>query len=189
MIIALNGKKGSGKDTMANYMCEKFGFVNYGFADPIKDVGRILFDFTDEQLDGCFKEVEDKFWGIAPRDFFQKFGTDIAQFEFPKYFPGLFRKHDSRAIWVRIFDFWYSKKLRENPNLKVVISDLRFKHEYEYLKKMDAYFIRIKSHRNMGENFASHISETELDDIEFNNEVENNGTIEEFYEKIDGLLK
>ena len=41
----------------------------------------------------------------------------------------------------------------------------------------------------MGENFASHISETELDDIEFNNEVENNGTIEEFYGKIDGLLK
>ena len=52
MIIALNGKKGSGKDTMAKYMCEKFGFVNYGFADPIKEVGRILFDFTDEQLDG-----------------------------------------------------------------------------------------------------------------------------------------
>ena len=61
MIIALNGKKGSGKDTMANYMCEKLGFVNYGFADPIKEVGRILFDFTDEQLDGCYKEVEDKF--------------------------------------------------------------------------------------------------------------------------------
>ena len=45
MIIALTGKKGCGKDTIANYLVEKYGFINYGFADPIKEVGKILFGF------------------------------------------------------------------------------------------------------------------------------------------------
>lgn len=188
MIIALTGKKRCGKDTIANYMCEKYGFVNYGFADPIKEISKIMFDFSEEQLDGYLKEVEDRFWGIAPRDFFQKFGTDIAQFEFPKYFPGLVRQKDSRAIWVRVFEFWYAKRLKENPELKVVISDLRFIHEYEYLKKMDAYFIRVKSNRNTGE-FDNHISETELDSKKIDNEIENNGSLEELYLKIDELIK
>lgn len=188
MIIAITGKKGCGKDTVANYMCEKYGFINYGFADPIKEISKIIFGFTDEQLNGHLKEAEDKFWGLAPRDFFQKFGTDIAQFEFPKYFPGIFRGKDERAIWVRVFEFWYTKKLKENPNLKVVISDLRFIHEYEYLRKMDAYFIRIK--RNIeGNKFGLHISETELDKLDLNCEIENNGSLEDLFKKVDNMIK
>ena len=188
MIIALTGKKGCGKDTVANYMCERFGFVNYGFADPIKEISKIIFGFSDDQLNGHLKEAEDTFWGLAPRDFFQKFGTDIAQFEFPKYFPGIFRGGNERAMWVRVFELWYIKKQKENPSLKVVISDLRFIHEYEHLKKMDAYFIRIK--RDVEENkFGQHISETELDNIDFNWEFDNNGTLKELYDKIDNLIR
>ena len=94
MIIALTGKKGCGKDTVANYLCEKYGFVNYGFADPIKEVGKIVFGFNDEQLEGCLKDTMDNFWGISPREFFQNFGTGIAQFEFPKYFPNMYRNNE-----------------------------------------------------------------------------------------------
>jgi len=188
MIIALSGKKGSGKDTVANYMCEKYGFINYGFADPIKEIGKIIFGFSDDQLNGCLKEVDDTFWGIAPRDFFQKFGTDIAQFEFPKYFPGLFKHDGDRTIWVRVFENWYFKKLKENPNLKVVISDLRFKHEYDYLKKLDSYFIKIYSDKYRSREFSEHISEKELDDYEFNCQIENNKTKEELFYKIDEII-
>ena len=125
MIIALTGKKGCGKDTVANYLCEKYGFVNYGFADPIKEVGKIVFGFNDEQLEGCLKDTMDNFWGISPREFFQNFGTGIAQFEFPKYFPNMYRNNDKRVIWVKVFEIWYLKKINENPDLKVVISRLR----------------------------------------------------------------
>ena len=91
-------------------------------------------------------------------------------------------------MWVRVFEFWYAKKLKENPKLKVVISDLRFIHEYEYLKKMDAYFIRIK--RDIKENkFGKHISETELDKLELNCEMANNGTLEDLYAKVDDLIR
>ena len=188
MIIAISGKKGVGKDVLASYLCEKHEFVNYGFADPIKEIARIMFGFSEEQLNGYLKDAEDKVWGIAPREFFQRFGTDIAQFEFPKYFPGLFREQDNRAIWVRIFEVWYVKRLKENPRLKVVISDLRFKHEYEYLKKLDAYFIEIKSEKYGSEEHKEHISENEYTDLDFNCELENNGTKEELYLKIDKLI-
>ena len=192
MIIALSGKKSSGKDTVANYLCDKYEFVNYGFADPIKEISKIMFGFSEDQLNGYSKDIEDKIWGIAPRDFFQKFGTDIAQFELPKYFPGIFRNLDKRTIWVRVFELWYTKKLKENPKIKIVISDLRFQHEYEYLKKLDSYFIRIKRNDKEVNNYDLHKSETELDiikDNEFNHIIENNSSIEDLYLKIDELIR
>ncbi len=192
MIIALTGKKGCGKDTVANYLGEKYGFVNYGFADPIKEVGKIVFGFNDEQLEGCLKDTMDNFWGISPREFFQNFGTGIAQFEFPKYFPNMYRNNDKRVIWVKVFEIWYLKKINENPDLKVVISDLRFIHEYEYLKKMDTYFIRIKSDKYGSKKFTEHISEKELDfleDNELNYVIENNGSKEELFDLVDSIIR
>ena len=75
----------------------------------------------------------------------------------------MYRNQDKRAIWVKVFEIWYLKKINDNPELKVVISDLRFIHEYEYLKKMDSYFIRIKSDKYGSKQFSEHISEKELD--------------------------
>ena len=56
MIIGLSGKKRSGKDTVAEYLCAHYGFINYGFGDPIKEIARIMFQFTDEQLYGNQKD-------------------------------------------------------------------------------------------------------------------------------------
>tara|TARA_B110000483_G_C17896609_1_gene427683 strand:+ start:381 stop:662 length:282 start_codon:yes stop_codon:yes gene_type:complete len=78
----------------------------------------------------------------------------------------MYKNQDKRAIWVKVFELWYLKKINDNPDLKVVISDLRFIHEYQYLKKMDSYFIRIKSEKYGSENFTEHIPEKELDFIE-----------------------
>ena len=36
-IVALSGWKGSGKDMVANYLVEKWGFQRVSFADPLKD--------------------------------------------------------------------------------------------------------------------------------------------------------
>ena len=53
---------------------------------------------------------------------------------------------------------------------------------------MDAYFIRIK--RDVEENkFGQHISETELDKVDLNWELENNGRLKELYEKVDNLIR
>ena len=76
-IIGLSGYKGSGKDTVADFLCEKYGFIKYGFADPIKEIAKIMFDFSEDET---LKEVVDERWGISPREFYQKFGTEYGQF-------------------------------------------------------------------------------------------------------------
>ena len=47
-------------------------------------------------------------------------------------YPNMYKNQDKRDIWVKVFEIWYLKKINDNPDLKVVISDLRFIHEYKY---------------------------------------------------------
>ena len=89
LIIALSGKKRSGKDTVADYLVERFGFVKYGFADPIKEIGKIMFDFSEEQLNTDKKEEIDKRWGISPR----QFTRDLELIMDSSYFLNIFLKY------------------------------------------------------------------------------------------------
>jgi len=189
MIIGIYGKKRSGKDTIANFLCEKYGFIKYGFGDPIKDIAKIMFGFTEEQLYGSKKEEIDPEWNISPRQFFQKFGTDYGQFLFPEQFPTIFETcKDTRSIWVKVFKNWYKQKLKENPNIKVVINDIRFLHEYNAIKELDGYIIKIV--RNI-EHHDSHISENELENFEkekFNKIIINTKEKEHLYSQIIDII-
>ena len=69
MIIGISGKKRSGKDTVADFLIQEYGFIKYGFADPIKQIAKIIFGFNEEQLYGDKKEEIDKIWKIKPRIF------------------------------------------------------------------------------------------------------------------------
>lgn len=52
MLIGLVGPAGSGKDTVADYLVKKHGFVKMAHADLLKRVVQQVFAFTDEQLWG-----------------------------------------------------------------------------------------------------------------------------------------
>lgn len=51
-IVGVSGNLGSGKDTVADYLCKEYGFVKMALADPIKRFGHTVFGFTEEQLWG-----------------------------------------------------------------------------------------------------------------------------------------
>src|SRR3989344_1545837 len=51
-IISLTGNMGVGKDTMADYMVEKYGYVKISMADPMKRIAKEIYEFSDEQLWG-----------------------------------------------------------------------------------------------------------------------------------------
>ena len=185
MIIGISGKKQSGKDTISDYLIEKYNFIKYGFADPIKEIARIIFGFTDEQLFGKDKEKIDSFWGIKPRDFFQKFGTDYGQFVFPEHFPNIFQDKDKRSLWVMIFKKWYLQQIEKNPSVKIIINDVRFEHEFNCIKELGGYIFRVQRSNYSYKDI--HISENELDmknKEEFNSIIINDGTKEELYEKL-----
>lgn len=52
MIIGITGQAGSGKDTIALHLVNKYRFVRVGLADPLKRICKEVFDFSDDQLWG-----------------------------------------------------------------------------------------------------------------------------------------
>jgi hypothetical protein len=131
MIIGLCGAQGSGKDTVANILVSKHGFVRISFASALKDVISILFSWPREMLEGdtaesrAWREAPDAEWslktGIAdfsPRKALQYVGTD------------LIRNRVYADIWVDIV----KNRIRSNPDAKIVVSDCRFINEVEMLK-------------------------------------------------------
>lgn len=51
-LIGVSGQTGSGKDTVANYLCTEYNFVKVALADPIKRFGYHVFHFNENQLWG-----------------------------------------------------------------------------------------------------------------------------------------
>ena len=77
-------------------------------------------------------------------------------------------------------------------NEKVIITDLRFPNELEAIKKHNGITIRIN--RGLIERTGKmiqepeHISETALDNVEFDYVIENDGTIGDLIEKVREIL-
>jgi len=149
--IGLLGNKGCGKDTLADYLVKDKDFIKYNFATPIKEISKILFNLTDNQLYGNDKDIIDKRWNVSPRIIFQRIGTEFGQDILLKLFPEL----EIKQIWLKLFEIF----LENNSDKNIVVSDVRFKHEVEYLKSKNFNIIKI-NRPNLQKD--THISENEI---------------------------
>ena len=153
LIIGLIGQKRVGKDTVASiikkYIKEHNNNNNhnnnnhnnnnvftYALADPIKDIARIMFNFEENQLYGHEKDIIDTKWGIKPRDFFEKFGTEIMQYDIYNYLPGLKDTIPERQFWV--LSLLHKIKHHSNNSI-IIITDIRGLHELEEIQKINDY--------------------------------------------------
>jgi len=127
-VIAICGYKRSGKDTIANYLCDKYGFQHCKISKGLKEMCKCLFGFNDSQMESDLKEVVDKKWGITPRKAMQYVGTDMMQYQIQNILPDI-----GRNFWI----YKCIKHIEDNhkDDLRIVISDMRFIHEYDLLKK------------------------------------------------------
>lgn len=169
-IIALCGAKRCGKDTLAKYISNKYGYKRIAFADPLKEAVSALFRFSDKQTgDGDEKDAVDRRWGIAPRKALQFFGTEVMQYKIQELLPNVERKFLA-----------YSLVSRVNPNDSFVISDMRFIHEYEELARLGAFIIRIDrplTAENQNLDVPVHPSEIEYRQIPYDLHINNNADI------------
>lgn len=203
MIIGLIGQKRVGKDTVASIikninidinLDKNYNFKCMALADPIKDIARIMFNFTEEQLYDDAKDIVDPKWGIKPRDFFELFGTNIMQFDIYNYLPNLESQVEKRLFWVKSL----LAKIQNDKDKNVIITDVRGLHEINEINKFTdekAIFIRIvkkmkienKSNIYNVNSFPLHITQREPNEIP--NEyifdtIVNDGTLDDLNEKV-----
>lgn len=176
MIIGIAGKKGSGKDTLGEYLVNKYGYTRYAFGDPVKEISKILFGFNDEQLYGEKKE-EMTNYGITPRTCFQKIGTEFGRDIIHNIFPEL--NIEKNNLWIEIFN----RKCNDNINL--VITDVRFENEVNAIKKQGGKIIYIDS--VYSDIYDEHISENNNLDYDFL--INNDYSKQELYNKMDKIIK
>lgn len=165
-IIAICGLKRSGKDTLADVISEVYGYKKIKIAESLKDMVKATFNFSDEQLETDAKDIIDDKWGITPREVLQFMGTDVMQYHIQSILPNI-----GRTFWIKKLIDNY---IEVNPNQKYVISDMRFKHEYEALLPYSPFIIKVERKTATP---SSHISETEHTQIPYDRVFCNDGQL------------
>ncbi len=184
MIIGICGMKGSGKTTVAEYLVDRNKYINTALADPLKRAVKEIFQFDDEQLWGGQKETVDKFWDVTPREVLQIIGTDLLRDQMQKILPKL----NSKDLWLNRWKLEYDKLVTLN---NLIISDIRFPNEEEFFRKnYPKSFILVKVNRQLNDtNFTQHPSETSLQYLNPDVIINNSGSLNELYLKLDTLFK
>ena len=181
MIVGISGKRGAGKDALADVFVEKHRFVRIGFADPMKRFLADAFEFSELQLYGpsAMREAVDPRFGKSPREMLQTLGTEWG------------RQMVHPDVWVRSAILRARRTLALSNVRGVVISDVRFPNELHGLRDAGAKVIRIKRASRGSSLHDEHESERALDDVPdsaFDAVIENNGTHAELAELANQFL-
>jgi dephospho-CoA kinase len=173
-VIGVCGRRRSGKDTVASILHELHGYENVKISNDLKTALKILFGFNHEQIEEHLKDVVDERWGVSPRQAMQFIGTEVMQFKIAELLPDIGRK-----FWIN--GFINKHIVGKDTNKLLVITDIRFLHEYEELRKhLSDEFLMVKVERELPSSQAdNHSSEQEFLQIPVNYTIVNNGTKED----------
>lgn len=117
MFIALTGRAGVGKTTVAEMLVKKFGFVKISLADPIRKIAK-LFGFKIE-----------KPYSLETRMALQAIG-----------YTGRLIDKD---IWAKMLIERVKELLQAGVD-KIVVDDVRFSNECALLKAFGFYIVKIE---------------------------------------------
>lgn len=200
-IISLSGLQGSGKDTVADYLCNVYGYERISFASSLKDATAAIFSWDREMLEGrtpearAKREEVDEWWEdrlqipcLTPRVVLQQLGTEV------------FRNAFHYDIWIASLEH---KMMTAPASARFVITDCRFENEICMLRKLNAAIFWIQrgplpawwGDAQKGKTPEGiHVSETGwiryvVDSSETSsNCIENNGTLDDLYKKIKAYI-
>ena len=207
MILGVTGFIGSGKDTVADYLCTFHGYKRISFAASLKDAIASIFGWDRELLEGTTKssrewrEQVDPWWSerlgkeITPRYILQYWGTEVCRNGF----------HPD--IWVASVE----NKLRKSTD-NIVITDCRFANEIAAIKNAGGVVCRIERGPNpdwynhalnlnkgptqIGWAIAKaklnelhvHASEYSSVGLNYDHYLNNNGSIDDLHQQIKSII-
>ena len=197
IIFPISGQKRAGKDTISDYIKGQVMASRVSFADPVRDVCRAYFGWTEEWLLGKHKEDVDPYWGISPRQAMQYLGTEVGRVGIAENYPE-FKSVTGDSIWI--------KSAKKNIRVKAskeyisnygkirafIIPDMRFLNEYDAMKEMEneGYKVITIGVRRDGLPSDSHASETEIrycvEKCDFI--IDNNKEISDLEDSVDEII-
>lgn len=161
-LIGIMGLARVGKDTATAHLCDTYGMESYAFADPIKSM--LTGVFGDLFRDGD-REVPIDWLGKSPRQLMQTLGTEWG------------REIVHPDLWVLVADQMWKKYQEIGWGAGVVLSDVRFRNEAEWILAQGGLLISLS--RDGVASVATHVSEQNIPFDLANVSLENNGTVEE----------
>jgi len=174
--LALTGKAGSGKDYLADYLIQKYGFHRLSFSDQLKKIASTVFNWLQFNYPPEQKtkplNVNTGFEIItqSPREIWMFFNN---------------LKSIEKHIFVRMLNEEYNQAIKQYPN--IIITDIRFRNEFKWCKQHDFYIIGIKPTKQIYEQYEI---EKEIDeffnltDEIFYNDFKGSETLKRFDELI-----
>jgi len=201
IILGLAGQAGAGKDTVADYLVERYDFVKFAFSDALYAEVQAAYGLENQELlrDRAMKETPTDLlrlskchdagffdlavdpWGnamMSPRQVLQWWGTEYRRAQDPDY-------------WLKKNDEWLEsvRKLFPYPEQApqcFVNTTCRFPNEQAWIhaKGGNVWHIRRGGHGAIN----AHVSETQLPLLEGERELYNNDTIERLYMGVDLLM-
>ena len=183
--IALTGRLRSGKNAVADYLTETYGYTQFAFGDELKRHYHAIFGDTETK----------------PREGYQWFGQTMRQRDpdvwVRKCFDNINAKSSAIAYAQSLITVEPPLKLRQ---FRPVITDLRQPNEFERCRSEGFVIIRITAPESLridraiksADNFAlsdlTHDTESHVDKFAVDYEIVNDGTLADLYAKVDAII-
>lgn len=180
MIIGITGRKGSGKDTAANFILHHPDYKDWArvkFADGLKTMLQSFLAYLDvnpfiikRMIEGDLKETPcSLLGGKTPRHAMQTLGTEWG------------RQMIGDNIWVE------ATKDRCAQFENCIITDVRFENEVEALHEMGGKLIKVNRPGLLETDH--HLSEVFITHLEADYQIENDGQIIDMRDKVLDIVK
>ena len=154
-VIAFLGRAGSGKSTASKHLVESYGAKKVSFAGPLKELAKLLLNFSDEQVYGsqAIKETVDARYGFTPRQFLQNLGNGA-------------REIIGNRVWVDGCLNTILRKSEKGEGSLFVIDDCRYVNEAAIIATDDrirGYVVKLECPNAQTSVDPTHPSEAEVD--------------------------
>jgi hypothetical protein len=184
--IAICGKANTGKNTVSKFIIKELrnqfrgkktiSYEYIAFADPIKAMIRLMFPTLPEKyltgssehrasaIPGAFKEGKP----LTVRQLLIDLGTGVG-------------RSYKESIWLDAFDHTFEKA--QNKSV-VIVTDVRFRNEFDHLKNQGFYQIRLLRDSHTVINHSSETNQDSIRDEEFDYVLHNNGTLKDLKSEV-----
>jgi len=213
-IIFISGKKGSGKDTIAYYIADRYKYYKVALADVLKNMTvdffklfynfdlkkQVLYDQYKKDNLGFLHDRQHRITAKTKPRFALRKNESFKPYR--GYLTGIadiLQEHISIDIWAQKLYHKIEDILKEDKNNKIIISDIRYPADYEYFMKKFNHLSTIsihvtgsyKNHSYLDDDNITekpHPSEIEMDNIKFDKYIINDGSLNDLYDKIDKII-